>query len=73
MVWNKFFEKAAKKLMTGKPQDDLVPIVQDDYMVDCCNAECEWQGLKSQALRWKHDTGDIICPECHEVCEPHEF
>lgn len=38
--------------------------------VECCNAECGWKGPRSKALRWKHDTGAIICPECHEVCEP---
>jgi hypothetical protein len=52
---------------------EKVPICPDDYMVDCCNDECGWQGLKSRCLRWKHDTGEIFCPECHEVCEPHEF
>jgi hypothetical protein len=41
-----------------------------DYRVDCCNENCSWSGLASQCLRWKHDTGDMFCPECHEVVEP---
>jgi hypothetical protein len=57
-------DKLVSKLVSAKP---------DDYVVDCCNDDCQWQGLKSEALRWKHDTGDIFCPKCHEVCEPHEF
>jgi hypothetical protein len=70
---NKALEKLCKKLTHIAQQDELVSAKQDDYYVDCCNAECEWHGLKSQALRWKHDTGDIMCPNCHEVCEPTEF
>jgi len=43
---------------------------EDDYEVDCCNGDCGWSGPKSQCLRWKHDTGDLLCPECGEVTEP---
>ena len=41
----------------------------EKYRVDCCNPECGWTGYSTECVRWKHDTGDIYCPECHEVVE----
>lgn len=38
-------------------------------IAECCNPDCEWSGPVSETLRWKHDTGDRLCPECHEVVE----
>lgn len=41
-----------------------------DYPVECCNDDCDWAGMASQCVRFKHDTGDIFCPECWEKVEP---
>lgn len=38
-------------------------------IAECCNPDCGWSGQVSETLRWKHDTGDRLCPECHEVVE----
>ena len=40
-----------------------------NYPVICCNEECGWVGMAYECLRWKHDTGEIFCPECREVVE----
>jgi hypothetical protein len=41
----------------------------EKYRVDCCNPECGWTGYSTECVRWKHYTGEILCPECHEVVE----
>jgi uncharacterized Zn finger protein (UPF0148 family) len=41
----------------------------DKYRVDCNNSECGWSGYSTECVRFKHDTGDIFCPECHETVE----
>ena len=43
---------------------------QDKYRVSCCNEDCGWTGYSTDCIRWKHDTGELFCPECNEVVEP---
>lgn len=43
---------------------------EEDYLVECCNEDCGWGGLKSETVSPKHDATRQLCPECHEVTEP---
>ena len=46
------------------------PLPFEDYVADCCNADCGWKGLASECVTPKHDTNEILCPKCHEITEP---
>lgn len=36
---------------------------------ECINEECRWFGPLSECVHPKHDTGTILCPECHDGTE----
>lgn len=38
------------------------------YGVECCDSDCNWQGLSNECVTFKHG-GPLLCPECHEVVE----
>lgn len=61
-------EDAANETNENIPMDGH----QDKYRVDCCSPDCPWTGYSTDCLRFKHDTGQLSCPECHEVVEPVE-
>jgi len=42
----------------------------DDYVVDCTNDECGWQGLLSETVTV---SDEYSCPKCFFLIEPHEF
>lgn len=36
----------------------------------CNNAECEWEGPRSETYHYKNSTDAALCPECKETTEP---
>ena len=44
----------------------------DKYIVECCNADCDWSGYSTDCVTFKHDQTYMMCPQCHEVVEPVE-
>ena len=62
----------------GEHVEILCPVCQkeggamseEDYLVECCNEDCGWEGCMSETVHPKHDATQQLCPECHEVTEP---
>ena len=50
----------------------IMEVIDDNedaiYGVECCNSDCNWQGLSNECVTFKHG-GPLLCPECHEVVE----
>ena len=44
--------------------------MEDDYVVECTNENCQWQGLLSEC-----DTisDEDSCPKCHFIVEPSDL
>lgn len=50
--------------------DVAVSAQMREQEVECCNDECGWEGLESEAVHPKHDPDFFCCPECHERVYP---
>lgn len=42
----------------------------EDFLTQCNNEECGWEGLASETVHPKHDPETQLCPKCHETTEP---